>query len=154
MSELQDYVNRMRSQWDSVEIEDIETIISKILGFDITEKFPRFRGVFEHIVDCKWCVPIRRTIVKKGFGFIEADFYVRTRTGQCCRRHKERRKCFCRDIDNCWHCWRLEIFDDPHVIGYVEDDFDGTYRTFAVKFTPEEKRQWLDVKRTQMEAIK
>lgn len=97
---------------------------STVVGFRIDEHFPRFRDVFTDADDAPF----------------EADLYVYTRMGG------GNRDCWegaSYDIPcNCSGCRADKIEDESWCVGSYDDDFDCTYRTFGIKFTPQQKAEW------------
>lgn len=100
----------------------LAVVASTLLGFKLDEKFPRFRNVF---------------IADKDAPF-EADLFVYTRMGS------GNRNCWKDNAEGC-DCGAHQaerIEQEPWCVGSYDDSYDATYRTFGVKFTPEQKAEW------------
>ena len=101
---------------------ELTTIVSTVLGFRVDEKFPRFRNVFTEDADAPF----------------EADLFVYTRMGagnrDCWEDDAEGCKCAAHEAD--------AIENEPWCVGSYDDSYDATYRTFGVKFLPEQKAEW------------
>lgn len=98
--------------------------ISGIVGYKITEEFPRFRNAFSE--DPEWNKPST------------PDFLVYTRMGggnrDCWDEGDSDTEC------QCVACICDRIEEQPECLGSYDDQFDCTYRTFGMKFTPEQKK--------------
>ena len=104
---------------------NIAVTLSGIVGYRIDERFPRFRNIFTGAEDAPENL--------KG-----ADFYVYTRMGGGNR--------------GCWENWAPDckcvahraddIEEEEWCLGSWDDDYDCTYRTFAIKLTEAQKAEF------------
>ena len=116
---------------------ELAMIVSCILGFRIDEDIPRFRDVFTGGDDCP---------VNQG----EYDILIYTRMGGGNYDHWD--DCG-KDGEPCPYCRLLEHEKEPWYIGGYNDDYDCTYRTLIVRFTPEQNAVWEDVKQNGLSKI-
>jgi hypothetical protein len=102
-------------------------VVSCVLGFRVDEDIPRFRDVFTDAEDC----PVA-----------EYDVLIYTRMGGGNYDHWMG----CCEEEPCPYCRLLKFEEKLWYAGGYDDDFDCTYRTLVVKFTPEQKELWNRIK--------
>jgi hypothetical protein len=105
---------------------NIAVTLSGIVGYRIDERFPRFRNIFTEAEDAPENLK-------------SADFYVYTRMGggnYNCWEDKYTPDCDC----PAHKVYALE--KEPWCLGGWDDDFDCTYRTFAIKLTEAQKAEF------------
>ena len=108
---------------------DLAIAASIVLGYNVQEKFPRFRDIFTG-----------DTHMPKEFRGVGHDVIIYTRMGG--------------DNRECWDQWNKKNYDPQTCacpacsasklekevcVGRYDDDFDCTFSCFLIKFTPEQK---------------
>ena len=102
--------------------EELALLVSLILDMRIDLKIPRLRDVFTEADNCP---------------YKDYDALIYTRMGGGNYQHWEGCP---EDFKNgCPFCQLLEIEKLPWCIGGYDDDYDNTFRTLVVKYTPEQQ---------------
>jgi hypothetical protein len=118
MSNMYNIMNGMNS--------DLCVIISIITGERIDQKFPRFRDIFTSDRDAN----------------VFTDYYVYTRMGG------GNRDCWGSENNpcDCPACIADKIEQSEYCVSRYDDDYDSTYCTFCMNFSPDQKKEWENLK--------